>query len=105
MSRRPLPPYLRVVGEPTAEAEPCRAIVPALAGSSGNVAALYLEPYARAGRDIITRAAEVIAAEAARHGLTGRVWEVGTLKEAIRPLIAEYVGHAMTLELTGGEES
>jgi hypothetical protein len=105
MTRRPIPPYLRVVDEPTAEAEPCRVIVPALAGSNGIVAARYLQPYVDAGRDIIEAAVAAIVGEAARHGFGGRLWEPDAVRDGIREIVAQIVHHAVILELTGGEES
>jgi hypothetical protein len=105
MSRRPLPPYLRLVVDHSGDAERSRVVVPGLARASGNVADLYLEPWVTAGRDIIEAAVAVVVRGAAKHGFTGRLWEPETVRDKIGELIAQQVHDTVVHELTGGEES
>jgi hypothetical protein len=104
MTRRPIPPDLRLVVDHSGEEKPCRVVVPGLARASGNVADVYLEPWVTAGRDIIEAAVAVIVRGAAKHGFTGRLWEPETVRDKIGELIAQKVHDTVVHELTGGEE-
>jgi hypothetical protein len=100
MTRRSLPPYLRVVGDTVEEPHSRRLpIVQAPAGSARALIAVFTAPYVDAGQRIIERGVSAILQEAIRNGVEGGPWSADSLRDDIKEIVVRKLRETIVEQL------